>query len=186
MFCKVKLMKVTNEDTFDCVIKLVKQGYNPVALDFASGTNPGGAWRKSNQQGTQEESLCRRSDLGLLLEKKKYPIPADSYYYLPKVTIAKDKVSCAMIASELRAIASHKENYLIQRVQDLYECAIKHKHDIIVLGAWGCGAFKETDDDAVIMAKIFKRVANQYKDQVESCFAVLHKKNFNIFCEYLL
>ena len=69
-------MEITQEDTFEAVIRLVNNKYNPIALDFASGTNPGGGWR-SQQQGTQEESLCRRSNLGLLLEGKKYPIPCD-------------------------------------------------------------------------------------------------------------
>ena len=173
-------MVVTNEDTFDCVVRLIKEGLKPVALDFASGTNPGGSWR-SKQQGTQEESLCRRSDLGLLLEKKKYPIPTDSYHYLPKVTITNTNISCAIIASELRSIASRTEEYLIKRVTDLYECAVKNKHNAIVLGAWGCGAFKETEDDAAIMAKIFKIVAKKYMDKIKTVYAILHKPNYEIF-----
>lgn len=167
-------------DTFDCVTQLVKMGYKPVALDFASGTNPGGSWR-SKQQGTQEESLCRRSDLGLLLEKKKYPIPTDSYHYLPKVTITDSKISCAIIASELRSIAAHTEEYLIKRINGLYECALRNKHDVIVLGAWGCGAFKETEDDAIIMANVFKIVSKKYNDQIRSIYAILHKPNYEIF-----
>ena len=174
-------MSVFQEDTFDCVIRLIKAGYkNPVALDFASGTNPGGSWR-SKQQGTQEESLCRRSDLGLLLEKKKYPIPTDSYHYLPKVIITNANISCAIMASELRSITARTEEYLIKRISCLYECAIKNKHDVIVLGAWGCGAFKETDDDAQIMAKIFKIVSKKYIGSITSVYAVLHKTNYEIF-----
>ncbi|XWV25091.1 hypothetical protein QJ856_gp0686 [Tupanvirus deep ocean] len=173
-------MSVTNEDTFDCVLRLIKQGYKPVALDFASGSNPGGSWR-SKQQGTQEESLCRRSDLGLLLEKKKYPIPTDSYHYISKVVIMGTNASCAIIASELRSIASRTEEYLIKRLANLYECAIKNKHDVIVLGAWGCGAFKETNDDATILAKIMKIVANKYSDKIKTVYAVLYKTNYEIF-----
>jgi hypothetical protein len=173
-------MSVTKEDTFDCVIRLSKQGYkNPIALDFASGSNPGGSWR-SKQQGTQEESLCRRSNLGLLLEKKKYPMPNDSYHYIEKVTITGSNVSCAIIASELKSIAMRKQEYLIKRVTDLYECAIKHKHDIFIAGAWGCGAFKETDDDATILAQIFKTVAKKYEDKIKTVYAVLYK-NYDIF-----
>jgi len=82
-------MEITKEDTFDCVIRLVNEGYNVCALDFASGTNAGGGWR-GKQQGTQEEGLCRRSDLGLLLERKKYPIPTDGMHYIPVVTINKN------------------------------------------------------------------------------------------------
>ncbi|QKF94809.1 DUF2263 protein [Fadolivirus algeromassiliense] len=174
-------MEVTNEDTFDCVVRFIKAGYKPVALDFASGTNPGGAWRTSKQVGTQEESLCRRSNLGTLLEQKKYPMPGDSYYYIPKVIITEGNHICAIIASELRGIASQKQEYLIKRVTDVYECAVKNKHDVVVLGAWGCGAFKETEDDAEIMARIFKIVGKRYEDKIKSVFAVLYKKNYNTF-----
>ena len=83
------VFEVTKEDSFECVIRLIKLGHNPVVLDFTSGTNPGGGWR-GKQTGTQEESLCRRSNLGLLLEKKKYPIPHDGLDYLSECIINKD------------------------------------------------------------------------------------------------
>lgn len=187
-------MSVTKEDTFDCVVRMIREGYkNPVALDFASGTNPGGGWR-SKQQGTQEESLCRRSDLGILLEKKKYPIPMDSYHYLKTVTIntpqeietkgqknTANLPQCAIIASELRSIGNRTEDYLIKRVTDLYECAVKNKHDVIVLGAWGCGAFKEAEDDSEILAKICKKVAKKYDPLIKTVYAVLYTKNYLTF-----
>ena len=44
-----------------------KQLQTPAVLDFASDSNPGGGFRGS-QQGTQEEELCRQSNLGVCLE----------------------------------------------------------------------------------------------------------------------
>jgi len=173
-------LEVHQIDTFECVTQYIRLGYHPVALDFASGTNPGGGWR-SKQQGTQEEKLCNESDLGLLLEKKKYPIPKDSYHYLPKVIIYKNKLTCGIIASELRSIASRTPEYLIGRIESLYQCAIKQGHDLIILGAWGCGAFKETNEDAEILAKAFKIVSQKYQSQIKSVFAVLSKANYKIF-----
>jgi hypothetical protein len=180
-------MKVVNEDTFDCVIRLVGENYKPVALDFASGSNPGGSWR-SKQQGTQEESLCRRSDLGILLERKKYPIPLDGYHYLPIVTINKDKnmknitpVKCAVIASELKGISSSTPQYLQKRITDLYNIAILNKHDVIVLGAWGCGAFSEAEDDAIVLSKEIKPIAEFYKEKIKTVCAVIGKKNYTAF-----
>ena len=81
--------EITHEDSFECCIRLVSLGLQPVVLDFASGTNPGGKWR-GKQVGTQEESLCRRSNLGLLLESKKYPIPRDGLYWINNVIINKN------------------------------------------------------------------------------------------------
>jgi uncharacterized protein (TIGR02452 family) len=153
-------MSVIQEDTFECVIRLITNGNNPVALDFASGTNPGGGWRSKKHFGCQEESLCKRSNLGLLLEKKKYPIPNDGLYYIPMVIINKDielksikPIKCAIITSELRAICEHNSNYLQTRIRNLYDVAISNNHDIIVLGAWGCGAFSESLDDSDILSK---------------------------------
>jgi uncharacterized protein (TIGR02452 family) len=180
-------MEVVNKDTFECAIDLIKNKYNPVCLDFASGTNPGGSWR-SKQQGTQEESLCRRSDLGLLLEKQKYPIPRDGLIYLPNVIIKKNfnmedikPVKCAVIASELRGISSSTPTYLQSRLQSLYETALHNKHDVIVLGAWGCGAFGESDDDPIILAKEIKKMAQMYNEKIKTVCAVMGKKNFAAF-----
>ena len=173
-------------DTFDCVIKYYGLGYKKIIiLDFASGTNPGGG-SSSKNLGTQEESLCRRSNLKSLLEQKKYPILTDSYHYLPKVTITKENISCAVIASELRSISARTNDYLIKRVENILECATNNKQDIIVLGAWGLGAFLETPDEPKIMAQVFKKVCAKYKDKIKIVFAILHKKNYNIFKEIIV
>lgn len=152
-------MQIFNEDTFEYVIRFIDLGYNPVALDFASGTNPGGGWR-SKQQGTQEESLCRRSNLGILLEKKKYPIPRDSAFYIKDVIINKDfnmnyiiSKKCSILASELKGISSSTDKYIQQRLDNLYSLAINNGHDIIILDAWGCGAFSESNEDIKILKK---------------------------------
>ena len=161
-------------------------GYKPVALDFASATNPGDGWR-SKQQGTQEKSLCRRSNLGLLLESKKYPIPRDGLIYLPTVVINKtfngDNVSCkcGIIASELTGISASSLNYLKNRIDKLYICAIQNNHDLIILGAWGCGAFKESDDDIKILVSVIKMCAIQYQNLIKTVCAVMGKKNYKQF-----
>ena len=41
----------------------------------------------SNQQGTQEESLCRRSNLACGLESLEYPIPALGAAWVPDVCV---------------------------------------------------------------------------------------------------
>jgi hypothetical protein len=168
-------------DTFDSVIKYHGLGYKKIIiLDCASGSNPGGGWR-GKQVGTQEESLCRRSNLGLLLEQKKYPIPTDGHHYLPKVTITKENISCGVIASELRSVGARTEEYLIKRVENILQCATNNAHDLIVLTGWACGAFKEDIDEPKIMAMVFKKVCAKYKEKIKIVFAILHKKNYIIF-----
>lgn len=182
--------EVTKEDSFECAMRLIKLGHKPVVLDFASGSNPGGGWR-GKQTGTQEESLCRRSNLGTLLENKKYPIPPDALHYVKKVTINKDTnmkpitaVDCAVIASELKCISERSSKYIQSRLTNLYDIAIKNNHDVIVLGAWGLGAFKETDDDAKILAKEMRLCAE--KHNIKTVFALYkNKENYDVFVDVL-
>lgn len=180
---------IFQEDTFVCVEKLVAQKFKPVALDFASGSNPGGSWR-SKQRGTQEESLCRRSNLGLLLEKRKYPIPYGGLHYVSNVIVNKDvnlnpikPFTCAVIASELRSISETKSEHLQQRLESLFKVAIDKGHDVLVLGAWGCGAFKESDDDIVILAREFKKFCDRHADSGLLFVFAITGKNYKLFVE---
>jgi len=69
----------------------------PLVLDFASDSNPGGGFR-GNQQGTQEESLCRRSNLGACLEAvfaqtgSAGYMPDDGAVYAPDVVVFRGSV----------------------------------------------------------------------------------------------
>lgn len=182
--------EITTEDTFEAAIRLKSRGYNPVVLDFASATNPGGSWR-SKQQGTQEESLCRRSDLGILLEKEHYPMSPNGAIYVA-TTITKDKnlqpiipIKCGVIASELHGIASSKSQYLQKRICDIYDLAIKKNHNVIVLGSWGCGAFKETNEDLDILAKEFNFCLNKYNTKIKTVYAMYNRKNKTVFDKYI-
>ena len=180
--------EVTKEDSFECAIRLINMGYNPCVLDFASGTNPGGGWR-GNNVGSQEESLCKRSNLGLLLEKKKYPMPSDSSYYIKNVIINKNlklekisEVKICVIASELKGISERTSKYLQKRISDWYEIASMNGHDYLILGAIGCGAFKESENDASILSIQMKICADKYNDQIKSVYAIYNNKNnFNSF-----
>lgn len=180
--------EVVIDDSFEAAIKLIE--LNPVVLDFASSTNPGGNWR-GNQTGTQEESLCRRSNLGILLEKRKYPIPRDSLFYIKDVIINKNvnmepipNVKIAVIASELKGISSSTEQYLLNRVDELYTTAINNNHGCIILGLWGCGAFCESDDDIIILARIMKTIRKRYEHLIFTSYAINRKKRkFDTFLQ---
>ena len=63
-----------------------QQSSFPAVLDFASDSNPGGGCR-GNQQGTQEESLCRRTSLLSSLKGLAYPIPTAGCAYAPDVAV---------------------------------------------------------------------------------------------------
>jgi len=139
-------------------------------LDFASDSNPGGGY-KSDQQGTQEESLCRRSSLAMSLEVAQYPIPFMGAVLCPEVAVFRDQnlqllpqvfwVSC--IAASLRSQSSSGDGHL----NDSERQVVKQKIRLVlegmqtngikraVLGAWGCGAF---GNDPVEIAGCFSEV----------------------------
>jgi hypothetical protein len=179
--------EVTKEDTFECAIRLVKLGYNPLVLSFSSATNPGGGWR-GKQIGTQEESLCRRSNLGTELEKKRYPIPDLGHHYIKNVIITKDQnmnpidhIKCSVIACELSGICERSQKYLETKVEIMYQVAESNNHNTIVLGAIGCGAFKESDDDAEILANVMKKIANKH-NKIKTVYAIFRgKQNYDVF-----
>ena len=53
---------------------------------------------------------------------------------------------------------------------------------MIVLGAWGLGAFKETEDDAQLLAKEMRVCAEKYQTKIRSVFAIYkNKENYDAF-----
>lgn len=181
-------MECVLDDSFDAALRHLAAGRKPVVLDFASGTNPGGGWR-GRQRGTQEESLCRRGNLGALLEARRYPIPQDGMHFVEGVTIERDAElrplprvrRCAVIASELKAISSRSEDYLRMRIARLYEAVLARGYDTLVLGLWGCGAFGEADDDHLRLAEAMRVVRARYADRVFTVYAVRDRAKFGAF-----
>lgn len=180
-------VEVTKEDTFECAIRLINLGYNPLVLSFSSSTNPGGGWR-GKQVGTQEESLCRRSNLGVELEKKRYPIPDLGYHYVKNVIITKNPTmniinptKCSVIACELTGISERSNKYLETKIDIMYQVAKQNNHNAIILGAIGCGAFKESDDDVEILANVMKRISERYCG-IKTVYAIFKgKHNYEVF-----
>eukprot|EP00300_Choanocystis_sp_HF-7_P012683 c17987_g1_i4.p1 GENE.c17987_g1_i4~~c17987_g1_i4.p1 ORF type:complete len:270 (+),score=37.89 c17987_g1_i4:132-941(+) len=124
----------------------------PIVLDFASDSNPGGGWR-SNQTGTQEESLCRCSSLGLSLEKMPYPIPSPGCAYVSDVIVFKSSdgsylpkpFNVGVVAAALRQVPDQTDDIALRHlsvpVVAVFLTALANGHTDMVLGAWGCGAF---------------------------------------------
>jgi len=166
-------------------------------LDFASDTNPGGGY-KSNQQGTQEESLCRRSSLALLLESAQYPIPFMGAVLCPEVAVFRDRdlrlrpeitwVSC--VAACLRSQSSAGDGSLNQSERNIVKEKIKlvldgmHLHGTkqVILGAWGCGAFgNDPAEIAACFVDVLKSKRGLSYGFDDIVFAIPNKKMAVIF-----
>lgn len=88
---------------------------------------------------------------------------------------------CAVIASELHGISASSLQYITDRVNQLYTTAITNNHDVIVLGAWGCGAFKESDEDIDILVSVIRLCSERHAGNIKTVCAVIGRKNFNKF-----
>ncbi len=151
-----------------------------VALNFASFRNPGGQY--INGSMAQEEALCSESFLyNVLKEIPNYYVNnknklngglySDKLIYTPSVffnrglmTAKCNIITCA--APNMKYYFDyHKgidtETYyrlLYNRITLIKQVAEMNNNETIILGAWGCGVFKNNPE---IVARIFKEVFSQ-------------------------
>jgi len=153
-------VQATNETTLGASRRLTEQGLRPLALNFANGIHPGGGFL--NGARAQEEVLCRSSALYQTLvgdpmyeEHRKRPLPdsTDWAIYSPDVPVFRmddgmelqhpwllSFITCAApyapVIGRLRA-----GDLLQKRIRRVLAIAQSYGHSVLVLGAWGCGAF---------------------------------------------
>jgi len=161
-------IEVTNEPTLRASRRLYEQNYNVVCLNFASAKNPGGGFLKGS--AAQEESLARASALySCLMSKqemyhinKNYPsaLYTNHMIYSPKVPVFRDDndeildepfytdiiTAPAVNAGVVRAKEPENmpliEKTMKERIKYILSLAVYHGCDGVVLGAFGCGVFK--------------------------------------------
>lgn len=165
---------VTNETTLSAARRLSGQGERVLALNFASARNPGGGFLKGSQ--AQEESLARASGLyacinplqGMYETNRSHPscLYTDHMIYSPDVPVFRDDADVlleqpynvtfltapAVNAGAVRTNEPHNvariEPMMRARIEKVLSLAVVHGHEVLVLGAWGCGVFAN-DPDAV-------------------------------------
>ncbi|WP_343611155.1 TIGR02452 family protein [Chryseobacterium oranimense] len=172
-----------------------------MCLNFASAKNPGGGF--INGAEAQEESLARTSALyeTLLQAPDYYKIHRDMescFYtdmmiYSPKVPVfRKDKgellskpVLCNFITSPavnagvVKRQEPEREGEIYDamdiRMEKMLALALNQGNETLILGAWGCGVFRNDPKDLVELFKkhLYGKFKNKFKRVV---FAVLTKK----------
>jgi uncharacterized protein (TIGR02452 family) len=154
-------VQVTNETTLGASLRLVECGLRPLALNFANGIHPGGAFLGGAT--AQEEALCRSSALyqtlvgDLMYEqhrKRQLPDSTDWAVYSPDVPVFRMDdgtelqhpwllcfITCAAPFAPL--IGQPEAGDILQkRIHRVLAIARSYGHSALVLGAWGCGAFE--------------------------------------------
>jgi uncharacterized protein (TIGR02452 family) len=173
------IVEVENESTLSAIARLLHGGCAPVAaLNFASAKNPGGGFLSGSQ--AQEESLARSSGLYASLSKARAfyahhrgnpsPLYSDAMILSPNCPVFRDDTgsllnnvhhatfisSPAPNAGVVRERSSHDLELIpdILRRRAEYVLSIAASRDIryLVLGAWGCGVFR---NDPRLVARVF-------------------------------
>ena len=153
------------ETTTEAIFRYVGQGKKVAALNFASYKEPGGKFLEGST--AQEESLCHTSFLyNVLREYSDYyeenrknlnrGLYTNAAIYSPDVGFTKDGgfnwvsadiITCAAPnwGTALRNGVNSEANHaiLVSRCKFILDVAIANHVDILILGAYGCGVFKQ-------------------------------------------
>jgi uncharacterized protein (TIGR02452 family) len=188
-------VEITGESTLAAAARL----NDPLALNFASATKPGGGFINGAQ--AQEESLARSSALhpSLLAADEFYtyhrahrsPLYSDRIIYSPGVPVFRDDrgelldraypVSFLTAAAPNRSAAERDRPALLplipvalaRRAARILRVAAAHGHTEIVLGAWGCGVFGNDPDEVAGIFAAALRDAPWFERVV---FAILDRR----------
>jgi uncharacterized protein (TIGR02452 family) len=162
---------VQNETTLAAAGRLTAD-HRTIALNFASAKNPGGGFLSGSE--AQEESLARASSLYACLEGRSMypfhrrhadPLYTDFVIYSPAVVVFRDSdgtlletpFACSFLtapAPNAGAVlqrdpkrADELGRALQTRINKVLSVAAGQGYDAIILGAWGCGVFKNDPRD---------------------------------------
>ncbi len=203
-------VKVFKMDTIHLTRKLQEEGYRPVALNFANKNRVGGGVTRGAMAQEEELFRRSTYCFGLnvkynaKLHKQlngEYLIPEFGAIYTPHVEILRETESegyrfikpfevdfIAAAGYNLSAGAydapASPENYfkgIKKKIKNILRLAVKTDHDAVVLGALGCGAFK---NDPRIVATAFKDVLGKKEFQGQFkmvAFGILDGENDNKF-----
>ena len=192
---------VQHATTIQAIQELDRQGYsNVMALNFASAKNPGGGFLNGAQ--AQEESVARSSGLHNCQmaqfdyyerhRNMKSCMYTDGMIYSPKVPVfRKDDgtlipyintsiiTSAAVNAGVVRrkepGIAEHINAVMKRRMDKMLALSVANGHEVLVLGAWGCGVFQNDPNE---IAALFKEhFDNKYKGVFRKVVFAVYAKN---------
>jgi uncharacterized protein (TIGR02452 family) len=190
-------IEVVNEKAAHVAQRLIISGKkNVVALNFASGICPGGAFLDGSP--AQEEELCRGSALYPCIKNKplfynQNIMQGDEYYtdgviYSPDVPFFRDEdlnlieipfnlsiITCpAPRKRGMEGVDEEKlDTVLRTRIHKILKVARNHGHRNIILGAWGCGAF---GNNPIQVAEIFQDELKAIPNFDHIVFAVYDKR----------
>lgn len=214
---KIEVSKIFNKksgniiveplDTVSALLKYGIRGKTAILNNASSKRKLGGIL---HGQIAQEESIGRCSNL-FMIPDAYYPIASDEFIYTHDATFVKNvdyspivPIDCDVITMPaVNLNKSHIDNKQTQdsvenydelmtfKIEQILSSAILNGCDNIILGAWGCGVFK---NDPKVIAEFFNKALSkeELRFQFENIvFAVINDKNsvannYEIFLETII
>ncbi|MFR9799663.1 TIGR02452 family protein [Streptomyces sp. MS06] len=193
-------IEVTAESSLEAARRL--HGEPVAVLNFASARNPGGGYLNGAQ--AQEEALCRASALyGCLLRARRFyqhhrahrdPFYSDRVIHSPGVPVFRDDrgrlldapyragflTSAAPNAGVVLRTAPERAaalpGALLARAERVLEVASANGYRRLVLGAWGCGVFRNDPEQVAAAFHGLLGPGRRFGDRFEQVvFAVLDR-----------
>ena len=190
-------IKVVDLDTISAIERIESRDNKKIGiLNFASYKNPGGGYMNGSM--AQEEALCHKTNLYSVLSSKKFNdfyeynrnnvnngLYKNRAIYSPEIEIIDSKIKVAVVscASPNRSVLlkynnineNDNINALEERIEFVLDIFESNNINILVLGAFGCGVFKQ---DAKNVSSIFKEKLNN-RNFEEVIFAIPNKNSYN-------
>ncbi|NQY05806.1 MAG: TIGR02452 family protein [Flavobacteriaceae bacterium] len=195
-------IEVTNESTLEAIQRLHQEEVeDAMTLNFASAKNPGGGFLNGAQ--AQEESVARSSGL-YHTQMNNYEfyerhrgmkscVYTDSMIYSPKVpffrnvkgkllaepilssVITSAAVNAGVVKRKESKNAKRIEEFMDMRIDKLLAMSYEQEHEVLILGAWGCGVFQ---NDPEIIARLFKeQLKGKYKNAFKRVVFAIYSRN---------
>lgn len=197
-----QVIRLTMETTNQAMERVCYEGKSMIALNFASAKNPGGGWLSGAV--AQEEALCRTSNLSKALDEHtefydksikdpNFNLYHDDILFSEDVTFFKTDegqliypykagiITCACPNKGALRKEMEDEEYeqvLMQRANKIIDVANEHPCDVLILGAWGCGVFR--NDPSVIARVLYKAVKRAVANEIVFAIPFSRKSNENM------
>jgi len=184
---------------YDTVSSLEMYPENTCILNMASSKHPGGGVERG--ASAQEEALFRCSNLHTI-SKSFYPLGENEALYSHDVSFIKNVYYGWMHLKvcDVITIAAPNLNYgglsknytstpeYIELIKNKMRLMLSTNKENLILGAWGCGVFK---NDPRVIATLFKEVVEEGTNIKNIAFGVINDRNsvdnnYSIFKEILL
>ena len=186
-------IEVTSESSLEAAQRLVvtEKRSDTICLNFASAKNPGGGFLGGSQ--AQEESLARSSGLYPCIvqmqemyshnRQLKTCFYSDYMIYSPRVPVIRDHadqlldspyllsfitapaVNAGVVREREPENAAMIRDVMKERIRKVLRAAVIHENRTIILGAYGCGVFRNRAED---VADYFAEVL--LEEKLADCF----------------